>query len=333
VSVMLSELFSTSFPALAVEAEHRVQVPMASSLSEFVGLLRFPDFSALQNQQVYTVALTLAAVASIETLLCIEAVDKLDPHRRVTDQNRELRAQGIGNIVSGLLGGLPITSVIVRSSANINSNAQTKMSAILHGVMLLATAMLIPGLLNRIPLAALAAILLVTGYKLAKISIFRQMFSNGKYQWIPFLVTVVTIVTTDLLTGVAIGLATSAVAILYGNLKNSYYFHRDQHHEGEMIRIHLSEEVSFLNKASIKQTLRHLPDNSIVVIDARDTQYIDFDVLELIREFRDVQAQERGITCYLVGFRDKYGIDNTHNVTSEAIPKGVLKPQQLVAVS
>jgi carbonic anhydrase len=264
-------------------------------------------------------------VASIETLLCIEAVDKMDPLRRVTSQNRELKVQGIGNMISGLLGGLPITSVIVRSSANMNAGAKTKASAIMHGILILICSAFIPGILNLIPLGALAAILLLTGYKLAKISIFKEMYSNGKYEFVPFIVTVVTVVFTDLLTGVGLGLITSIVAILYGNMKNSYYFHKENHHEGEIIRISLSEEVSFLNKASIKLTLDHLPKGSTVVIDARKTQYIDFNVLELIKEFKNIQAPERQINCILTGFRDKYGIDNTHNVLSERQSDDLLK--------
>lgn len=320
VAVALNEVFRSAFPSLAVTQGQLVQVPVAGSFSEFLGFFTFPDFSALLRKDVLLVAITLAAVASIETLLCIEAVDKMDPHRRVTSQNRELKVQGLGNMISGLLGGLPITSVIVRSSANINAGAQTKKSAILHGVLILVCAALIPFLLNKIPLGALAAILLVTGYKLARISIFRQMFANGKYQWVPFVITVTAVVATDLLTGVGLGLAASGLAILYGNMKNSYYFHKDQYQEGEVIRIHLSEEVSFLNKASIKLTLDHLPQDSTVLIDARDTQYIDFDVLELIREFKEVKAPERGIRCALVGFKEEYKITNTHNVQSETLP-------------
>jgi carbonic anhydrase len=326
VSVLLNTLFQAAFPTLAVSADHLVQVPVANSVSEFLGFFTFPDFSKAMNADVIMVAITLAAVASIETLLCIEAVDKMDPQRRITSQNRELKAQGIGNIVSGLLGGLPVTSVIVRSTANVNAGAKTKMSTILHGTLILVCAALIPFLLNKIPLGALAAILLVTGYKLAKISIFKQMFANGKYQWAPFMVTVIAIVFTDLLTGVGMGLVASIFAILLGNLKNSYYFHKKKHHEGEVIHIYLSEEVSFLNKASIKLTLDKLPENSDVIIDANKSNYIDFDVLELIREFKDIKAPQKGINCVLTGFKEKYGITNTENVQSEkmqSIPSGI----------
>jgi carbonic anhydrase len=224
---------------------------------------------------------------------------------------------------SGLIGGLPITSVIVRSSANVNAQAKSKMSTIIHGFLLLICVSLIPNLLNKIPLSSLAAILLITGYKLCNPALFRKMFKLGKYQWVPFVVTVIAIVLTDLLTGVGIGLGVSVLALLYGNYKNSYYFHKEKHIEGETILIHLSEEVSFLNKASIKLTLEHLPPNSTVIIDAYDSQYIDYDVLELIRDFKDVQAPARNIICKTVGFKDVYNIANTDNVQSvkEYLPK------------
>lgn len=316
VSILLSELVFKHLPSLAIEGAHLVNVPVATSFSEFLGFFTFPDFSQIQNPDIWIVALTITAVASIETLLCIEAVDKIDPQKRVTNTNKELVAQGIGNTLSGLIGGLPITSVIVRSSANTNANAKTKMSTIFHGILLLGCAMLIPGILNMIPLAALAAILLHTGYKLAKPSIFKSMFANGKYQWAPFIVTVVAVVLTDLLTGVGIGLAVSVVAILRGNLKNSYYFHKEKHHEGEVIKIHFSEEVSFLNKASIRETLDRLPQNASVVLDASASKYIDFDVLELIREFIEIKAPLKNIMCKTIGFKDVYEIANSENVQS-----------------
>jgi MFS superfamily sulfate permease-like transporter len=322
-AVGLNEYFTGSGSWLAVKGDHLVNVPIAQSFSDFLGFFTFPDFSQIANPEVYVVAITLAAVASIETLLCIEAVDKLDPQKRVSSTNRELVAQGIGNMTSGLIGGLPVTSVIVRSSANVNAQAKTKMSTIIHGLLLLVCVAFIPVLLNKIPLSSLAAILLLTGYKLAKPSLFKEMFGYGKYQWVPFVVTVIAIVLSDLLTGVGIGLMVSILALLYGNYKNSYYFHKENHHEGDVILIHLSEEVSFLNKASIKLTLEHLPANTTVVIDAQDSNYIDHDVLELIRDFKDVQAPLRNITCKTVGFKDRYNIMNTDNVQSikEYIPK------------
>ncbi|MFM6954911.1 MAG: SulP family inorganic anion transporter [Sphingobacteriaceae bacterium] len=316
VALGLNQVFILTGSSFAVSGDHLVNVPVAKNLSDFLGFFTLPDFSQIANPQVYLVALTLAAVASIETLLCIEAVDKLDPKKRVTSTNRELVAQGIGNMTSGLLGGLPITSVIVRSSANLNANAQSKLATIIHGLLLLICVSLIPVLLNKIPLAALASILLITGYKLCNPAVFKQMFGFGKYQWVPFLITVVFIVFTDLLTGVGIGLLVSILALLYGNYKNSYYFHKENHHEGDVILVHLSEEVSFLNKASIKLTLEHLPENSRVVIDAQDTHYIDHDVLELIRDFTTIQAQQKNIDCKTVGFKKRYGITNTDNVQS-----------------
>ncbi|HVF82243.1 MAG TPA: SulP family inorganic anion transporter [Flavisolibacter sp.] len=317
ISILLNALFQAAMPSLAVAGDHLVRVPVPAGIKEFFGLFRSPDFSGIFSGEVIITAVTLTAVASVETLLCIEAVDKMDPMRRVTNPNRELKAQGVGNIVSGLLGGLPVTSVIVRSTANLNAGAKTKMSAILHGVLILFCVLLIPGILNMIPLGALAAILLMTGYKLARISIFKQMFANGKYQWVPFVITVVAVVRLDLLTGVGLGLAANIIAILYGNLKNSYYFHKERHHEGETIHIRLSEEVSFLNKASIKLTLEHLPLGSSVLIDATTTRYIDFDVLELIKEFKEVKAPLKNIRCVLVGFKEKYKIANDYHVQSE----------------
>jgi carbonic anhydrase len=319
VSILLNQLYNAFAPGFAVRDEHLVQIPVPSSASEFLGLFQFPDFSRVFTSEVIITAITLAAVASIETLLCIEAVDKMDPMRRLTNQNRELKAQGIGNIVSGLLGGLPVTSVIVRSTANLNAGAKTKLSTILHGLLILVCVVSIPSILNMIPLGALAAILLMTGYKLARPAVFKQMFANGKYQWVPFVITVIAVVRLDLLTGVGLGLLASIVAILYGNLKNSYFFHKKDHQEGELIHVRLSEEVSFLNKASIKLTLDHLPENSTVLIDATASHYIDFDVLELIREFKDVKAPLKNITCVLTGFQPKYKITNTHNVQSEAV--------------
>ena len=218
--------------------------------------------------------------------------------------------------------------MIVRSSANIDAGAKTKISAIFHGVLLLVCIIAIPNLLNKIPLSALAAILLLTGYKLCKLSVLKKIYSNGKYQYIPFFVTVCVILSIDLigivphlkgeglLIGVIVGLVTAAGAILHGNLKNSYFFHKENYQKEDTIKIHLSEEVSFLNKASLRQTLDHIPQKSVVLIDASNTKYIDFDVLELIKEFRDIKCPTKHIKCQLAGFKDIYKIDNMYNVTS-----------------
>jgi carbonic anhydrase len=320
--ILMNEMLKMWGDPWAIRTEHLVNIPIAENMSAFIGQFMFPDFSQLTNPKVYTVALTICAVASVETLLCLEAVDKIDPFSRTSDPDRELRAQGIGNIVSGMIGGLPLTSVIVRSSANINAGSRTKFSAIIHGFLLLVCAALIPSLLNLIPLSALAAVLILTGYKLAKVSIFKEMWGNGKFQWWPFIITVVAVVFTDLLTGVGIGLLASVIAILWGNLNNSYEFEKHEYHEGDLIRIQLAQEVSFLNKAAIKNTLEKLPPNSKVLIDAADTAYIDFDVLEIIREYAAQKAPQKDIQVMLSGFKDKYKFHDADFVHCETDPAG-----------
>ncbi|MDO8366265.1 MAG: SulP family inorganic anion transporter [Saprospiraceae bacterium] len=325
ISVLINQLLLSLGDPWGIRPEHLVSIPVASDASAFLAQFTLPDFSQWSNPKVISVAFTICIVASIETLLCLEAVDKIDPHLRTSDPNRELKAQGVGNMLSGLIGGLPITSVIVRSSANVNANARTKSSTIIHGMLLLICVALIPAILNMIPLAALAAVLILTGYKLAKISIFKESWSNGKYQWWPFIITVLAVVFTDLLTGVGIGLVASAFAILRGNMRNAYFFEKEEYHEGDLITIKLSQEVSFLNKASIKLTLEHLPENSKVVIDATDTAYIDFDVLESIREFAKDKAGLKNIKVNLKGFHERYNFweaDFVHsNPDPDAEPK------------
>ena len=328
VSVLISELLKATNSTFFIESDHLVSIKIASSVPEFLGFFTFPDFSGFTNSKVIITGIMIAIIASLETLLSIEAVDNIDPERNVTNTNKELFAQGIGNAISGLIGGLPITSVIVRSSANINAGAKSKLSTVFHGLLLLICIIAIPSLLNKIPLSALAAILLLTGYKLCKLSVFKQMVQNGKYQYIPFFVTVLTILIIDLfgllpalkgeglLIGVVAGLLASVFAILHGNLKNSYFFHKEKYHDGDIINIHLSEEVSFLNKASIRETLDHIPNNSIVKIDASNSKYIDFDVLELIKEFRDIKAPLKNLQCQFIGFKEVYKIENHFNVTS-----------------
>lgn len=328
VTVIINEIWINSGSWLAVKNEHLVQVKVAGSANEFFSFFTLPDFKGFMNGTVIVYGLVIAIIASLETLLSIEAIDNLDPQRRVTNTNKELVAQGIGNSVSGLVGGLPVTSVIVRSSANVNSGAKSKLSTIFHGFLLLVSIIFIPGLLNKIPLSSLAAILLLTGYKLAKPAVFKGFWKAGKYQFTPFIVTVLSIIAIDLfalipalsgkglLVGVMAGIVMATGSILYGNLKNSYYFHSENHKEGDIIRIRLSEEVSFLNKAAIRQTLDHMPENSSVVIDASNTQYIDFDVLELIKEFRDIKVPLKKIKLQLVGFKEAYKIENYSHVQS-----------------
>ena len=328
VSILINEIFKVTGSPLIVNTEHLVQIKVANSTADFLGFFTLPDFRGFTNSKVIVTGFMIAIIASLETLLSIEAIDNLDPERKVTNTNKELLAQGVGNTISGLIGGLPITSVIVRSSANVYSGAKSKLSTIFHGVLLLVCVISIPRLLNFIPLSALAAILLITGYKLCKLSVFSKMIKNGKYQSIPFFVTVIVILCIDLfglvkhlkgeglLLGVVAGLIAAFGAILHGNLKNSYFFHKDQHRAGDIIKMRLSEELSFLNKAAIRETLDHMPANSTVVIDASNTDYIDFDVLELLKEFRDIKAPLKKITCKLEGFQEKYQIENHLHVQS-----------------
>ncbi|MBK8491658.1 MAG: SulP family inorganic anion transporter [Saprospirales bacterium] len=295
----LNMAFSTT-QGFSLRVDQVVNIPVPETLAGFFGQFTFPDFSQWANSQVYVIALTIAVVASLETLLSVEATDKLDPQKRVTPTNRELMAQGAGNMISGLIGGLPVTQVIVRSSANIQSGGRTKAAAFIHGLLLLGSAMAIPHVLNMIPLASLAAILLVVGYKLAKPSLVKEMFGKGKSQFIPFVVTIVGIVFTDLLIGIAMGMVVAIMHILWNNYKIPFHFDPDNYVKGEPIRIQFSEDVSFLNKASILQTLNHMPDNSHVIIDTSKTKNLHPDVQEIIDDFKQ-NATTRDITVEIEG--------------------------------
>ncbi|MDO9106383.1 MAG: carbonic anhydrase family protein [Methylovulum sp.] len=282
--VLVNQLLQDYYPDWALANSHLVVIPILQNMGDLASQLHFPDFSALTNADVYLTALTLAVVASLETLLAVEAVDKLDAYRRVTPTNRELIAQGIGNISSGLLGGLPLTQVIVRSSFNIQAGAKTKAAAVVHGLLLLFTVIFIPGLLHRIPLASLAAILLVVAYRLARLQVLETMYRAGPYHFIPYCVTIIGLVFTDMLTGIIIGLVTALFSILLENYKSSFYFR--EMHIGNKIILRLAEHVSFLNKANIQQTFEQLPAQSEVVIDATRSKYIDYDVFEIIQNFK-----------------------------------------------
>ncbi len=290
LGVIMNELFKNFNPGFVLETNKLVQLPIATSTAGFFQLFTLPDFSAIVNYQVYVVAVTIAIIASLETLLSIEAADKLDPYKRNTPTNRELKAQGIGNLVSGMIGGLPLTAVIVRSSANINSGGRTKLSAIVHGVLLFVSVVSIASLLNLIPLACLAAVLLVIGYKLAKVSLFKSMYKLGWEQFLPFIITIVAIQFSDLLKGIAVGMVVAIFFILRNNYKLSHYYKKETNDEGEKITITLAEDVSFLNKGGIALTLRELPDNSTVIIDGRNAENIDMDVLEIIHDFKETAS-------------------------------------------
>ena len=314
MGIALNQVFRAAAPLLALDSSRLVQLPLADGLGELVALFTWPDFTQLGNVGVYTTAVTLAVVASLETLLCVEATDKLDPYKRVTPTDRELKAQGLGNIVSGLLGGLPVTQVIVRSSANIQSGAQSKFSAILHGVLLLVAVVSVPTLLNQIPLATLAAILLVVGYKLAKPAVFQDMYRHGWFQFAPFAVTVIGILATDLLVGIGLGLAAAVFSILLNNYRNPYFVDEDA---GEGVRLTLSENVSFLHRAALMRALSAIPPGTKVEIDARRSMSVDQDVYEIIRDFEQ-RARLLGIDLTVRGLdtlrRENDSVQRVHRL-------------------
>lgn len=305
LGVVLNQLFTNLFPFLIIEQSHLVNLPRIDT-TDLASYVHLPSLSHFSNYKVFTVALTIAIVASLETLLNLEAIDKVDPHKRESPPNRELVAQGVGNIFAGLLGGIPVTSVIVRSSVNINAGNKSKLSTILHGIFMLISVLALGPILNLIPLSSLAAILIFTGYKLAKTSLFKEMYNKGWHQFIPFIVTIIAIVFTDLLIGILIGLAVSIFFLLRSNFKNPFTLLKEKLAVGEVIRLDLSEEVSFLNKASIKETLWQVPKNSKVIIDASNSEYIDDDVLELIDDYKTTVAPERNIQLNIFGLRDAY---------------------------
>lgn len=286
-----------------ISSEHLVSVPVPTDLDSFLGQFNFPDFSAITQPAIWVTGFTIALVASLETLLCVEATDKLDPHKRVTPTNRELLAQGTGNVLSGLIGGIPITQVIVRSSANIQSGGQTKFSAIFHGFLLLTSVILIPGILNMIPLSVLAAVLLLVGFKLAKPSTFRSIYLSGWKQFIPFIVTVLGIIFTDLLIGIGMGLAVGIFIILYKSYQNSHFLNKETSEDGhDYVKLTLAEEVTFFNKGAILKELDRLPPGSNVEIDVRQTRYLDYDIVEILEDFA-FKAKEREINIKIVSER------------------------------
>lgn len=317
VAVILGLVFQSFIPEgsfLFIETSHLVNVPIPENFNMFIGQFTLPNFGAITNLDVWTVAFTLAIVASLETLLSVEAADKLDPEKRVTPTNRELFAQGAGNILSGLIGGIPVTQVIVRSSANIHSGGKTKMSTIFHGLFLLLAVIFIPGLLNRIPLAVLAAILLMVGFKLAKPSLFKSMFRLGKSQFLPFIVTVLGVVFTDILVGIGMGMVVSVFVILIENYKNSHFLNivKDSKKENH-IYMTLAEELSFLNKGAILRELSNLPDGTLLELDVRKTIRMNYDVIEILEDFTS-KARERNIHIRLISSRGI--IENPENYSA-----------------
>jgi len=281
VGVWINEILKIQRPDVALQTEHLVSLPVAESVQGLTSFLRFPDIQFLNNPNVWSTAVTLAIVASLETLLSIEAIDKLDPYKRVTPTNRELKAQGVGNMVSGLIGGIPLTSVIVRSSANVAAGARSKMSAIYHGILLLVSVAFIPELLNKIPLAALAAILIITGYKLAKLPLIKEFYQKGWDQFVPFAVTVIAILFTDLMIGIVIGIFVGLFFMIRSNFRSSVLVV----HDDDRYLVRLRKDVSFLNKPIIKRKLEEVPENCYVIIDATRADFIDKDIIDVINEF------------------------------------------------
>lgn len=327
LGIIANQTLHNSAPDLALQDSHLVMIPVIQNFAGLLAQLHFPDFSQLGNSKIYWIGFELALVASLETLLAIEAVDKLDPYNRVTPTNRELIAQGIGNISSAMLGGLPLTQVIVRSSVNVQSGAKTKVSAIFSGILLVGAIFLIPQFLNQIPLASLAAILIVAGYKLIRPRIFIDLYKSGNYHFIPFIATILGLVFTNILFGILIGLTIALFSILLENFKSAYYFKESQ--IGNKTIIRLSEHVSFLNRANLQQTLESLPNGCEVVIDASRSKYIDYDIYEIIQKFK-VEAEQKKINLVLenvrgygclepVEFIRSYDSDFQHSLTPDKV--------------
>ncbi|MEP1033931.1 SulP family inorganic anion transporter [Ekhidna sp.] len=296
--IIINVLFKGS--SLYIDQTHMVNLPVAATFGEFINQFTFFDPSAMLRKDVLILGGTIAVVGSLETLLCVEATDKLDPHKRITPTNRELIAQGTGNIFSGMIGGLPITQVIVRSSANIQSGGRTKLSAVFHGVLLLISAILIPNVLNMIPLSSLAAILIVVGYKLAKPSLFKKMFAAGKSEFIPYMVTILGIIFTDLLIGILLGLTVGIFQILYNNFRKPYVVETRNENGTTKLKLELSENLTFLNKASIIETISHIPDDTDITIDATRSHFIHPDIIEILEDFKQ-NAEYRQIKLEIIG--------------------------------
>ncbi len=326
VGVIINEAFvaASSDYALSAADGHLVALPVSQNLTEFFTQFTLPNFSALAQKQVWIVGLTIAVVGSIETLLSVEAADRLDPFKRLSANNRELKAQGVGNFISGLLGGLPVTSVIVRSSANVYSGARTRTSAIAHGVWMFLAAMLIPSLLNRIPLACLAAILLSVGYKLASVKLFKKMYAAGFEQFLPFIVTVVAIIFTDLLVGVSIGVVIGVFFIVQTNRQSAITLVRQDNY----YLMRFNKDLSFIHKAELKAKLMAIEDNSIVLIDGARAIYIDSDIYSVIDDFREA-AEYRNITVEEKELDSKALFYFQHKATNGIIQKTAARKQSV----
>lgn len=334
LGVVANQLLGRVDAGWLINNTHMVQVPVSESLDDLAGLLRLPEWSAFARASTYMAALTIAILASLETLLNLQAVDNVDPLRRASPPNRELIAQGIGNMTAGLIGGLPMTSVIVRSSVNVMAGGRTRTSTIVHGALLLISVVLIPTLINKIPLASLAAILLATGLKLASPKLVREMWKQGRRQFLPFVITVIAIVATDLLIGIIIGLCISLAFILHSSFKSPLRRIVEKHAMHDVLRIELSSQVGFFSRGRLEKELDDVPAGGHVLIDARRTEYLDPDVLALLKDYHTNIAPARGVILSLLGFKDSYGplvdsiqfVDHsTRDVQSKLTPDAVLE--------
>ncbi len=312
-AVLINTVLQHSFPGLALPSSHLVNIPVNENILSLFSQLPHPQFADWLNPSVYVYAVIIAVVASLETLLCLEAAEKMDPQHRFASRNKELVAQGIGNSLSGLLGGLPITSVIVRTTVNIHSNNASKLSTIFHGMFLLLSLLFIPNWLNLIPLPALAAILIVIGYKLAQVAVFKKMYRQGQAYFAAFITTVVAIVFTNLLTGILIGLAVSLFFILQVNSRHQFLRVKEKHTSGDVLRIVLPQQLTFLNKPTMVTALESIPANSRVIIDAKNTEYIDQDLIEVMKTFSEEKAINKGISMNFLGLQDHYSIATHSN--------------------
>ncbi len=335
MGLIMGALFNSLGESMALSQRERfmVNVPVSESISGFLGLLTLPDFSQWKNPAIYIAAVTIAIVASLETLLNLDAVDKLDKKQRLSPPSRELWAQGVGNLVCGMLGGLPVTSVVIRGSVNVNAGSETKLSAIIHGVLLLVCVMLVPKMLNMIPLSCLAAILLMTGFKLVSPKLWKSLWLEGRAQFLPFVITLAAIVATDLLIGITIGMIVSIIFILASNLSLPIRQVIEKHIGGEIRHIELANQVSFLNRAALENALREAPSGAHILLDARRTNYIDPDILSLIREFKEITAPALNLQLSLRGFKDSYNLPDdiqfvdytTRELQAQLTPQRVLQ--------
>lgn len=333
LGILINETFIYLIPTFVQDSAQLVNIPVNTSLNGFLSELQFPSLQGFLNPNVYFFGALIAVISSLETLLNLRAAEKLDKRRRYSSPNRELIAQGFGNMLAGLVGGLPITSVVVRSSVNIQTGARTKFATIIHGFLLLSIIVVASKWLNRIPLASLAAILIYVGYKLSKISIYKDMYAQGFERFFPFVITILAIVFINLLMGIVIGLVIGFFFILRSNSRVRLDIIQEMHPSGIVRRMILPQQVSFLRKAGLIAELNSIPQDSQLIIDASHTEYIDKDILELIKEFKETQAIDKKIALNLVGFKQHYDIHDhidfisvtTYDVQASLTPREVLK--------